>query len=78
MFQSSSGALAGQLSHAGGAQAQAEAYGRMYRGMLSQASTLSYIDTFWLLGVITAIMFFASFLLRSNHPRKADAQAMAH
>jgi hypothetical protein len=50
----------------------------MYRGMLSQASTLSYIDTFWLLGVITAIMFFASFLLRSNHPRKADAQAMAH
>jgi DHA2 family multidrug resistance protein len=54
------------------------AYGRMYRGMLSQASTLSYIDTFWLLGVTTAIMFFLSFLLRSNHPRKADAQALAH
>jgi DHA2 family multidrug resistance protein len=78
MFQSSSGSLAGQLRHSGGAQAQAEAYGRLYRTMLSQASTLSYIDTFWLLGVITAIMFVLSFLLRSNHPRKADAQALAH
>jgi hypothetical protein len=28
--------------------------------------------------VITAIMFVLSFLLRSNHPRKADAQALAH
>jgi hypothetical protein len=28
--------------------------------------------------VVTAIMFLLSFLLRSNHPRKADAQAMAH
>jgi len=73
---------AGQLRHAGGAQAQAEAYGRLYRTMLSQASTLSYLDTFWdtfwLLGVIAAIMFVLSFLLRSNHPRKADAQAMPH
>jgi hypothetical protein len=50
----------------------------MYRSMLSQASTLSYIDTFWLLGVTAGIMFLLSFLLRSNHPRKADAQAMAH
>jgi DHA2 family multidrug resistance protein len=78
MFQSSAGSLAGQLRDAGGSQAHALAYGRMYRGMLSQASTLSYIDTFWLLGVTTAIMFFASFLLRSNHPRKADPQALAH
>ena len=30
------------------------------------------------LGVTTGIMFLLSFLLRSNHPRKADAQAMAH
>ena len=79
MFQSSTGILSGQLRDAGGgSHTQAMAYGRLYRGMLSQASTLSYIDTFWLLGVITAVMFFASFLLRSNHPRKADAQALAH
>jgi DHA2 family multidrug resistance protein len=78
MFQSSTASLAGQLRHAGGSQAQMETYGRMYRGMLNQAATLSYIDTFWLLGVVTGIMFLLSFLLRSNHPRKADAQAMAH
>jgi DHA2 family multidrug resistance protein len=79
MFQNSAGSLAGQVRDAGGgSQAHAMAYGRMYRGMLSQASTLSYIDTFWLLGVTTAIMFFLSFLLRSNHPRKADAKALAH
>ena len=78
MFQSSTASLGAQLQHAGGGQSQAVTYGRMYRSMLSQASTLSYIDTFWLLGVTAGIMFLLSFLLRSNHPRKADAQAMAH
>ena len=78
IFQNSTRVLAGHIRDAGGGQAGALAYGRMYRSMLSQASTLSYIDTFWLLGVTAAIMFFLSFLLRSNHPRKADAQALAH
>ena len=78
MFQNSSGGLAGSLQHSMGAGAQRHAYGTLYRSMLSQASTLSYIDTFWLLGVVAGIMFFASFLLRSNHPRKADPEAMAH
>ena len=32
----------------------------------------------YFLGFVTGIMFLLSFLLRSNHPRKADAQAMAH
>jgi DHA2 family multidrug resistance protein len=78
MFQNSSRGLAGSLLHSMGAQAQRHAYGALYRSMVSQASTLSYIDTFWLLGVTAGIMFFASFLLRSNHPRKADPEAMAH
>jgi DHA2 family multidrug resistance protein len=78
MFQNSSRELAGSLQHSMGAQAQRHAYGALYRSMVSQASTLSYIDTFWLLGVTAGIMFFASFLLRSNHPRKADPEAMAH
>ncbi len=78
MFQNSSRGLAGSLQHSLGAQAQRHAYGALYRSMVSQASTLSYIDTFWLLGVTAGIMFFASFLLRSNHPRKADPEAMAH
>jgi MFS transporter, DHA2 family, multidrug resistance protein len=78
MFQNSSRGLAGSLQHSMGAQAQRHAYGALYRSMVSPASTLSYIDTFWLLGVTAGIMFFASFLLRSNHPRKADPEAMAH
>jgi hypothetical protein len=78
MFQNLSRGLAGSLQHSMGAQAQRHAYGALYRSMVSQASTLSYIDTFWLLGVTAGIMFFASFLLRSNHPRKADPEAMAH
>ena len=78
MFQNSAGGLTGSLHHAMGPQAQPHAYGTLYRSMISQASTLSYIDTFWVLGVTAGIMFFASFLLRSNHPRKAEPEAMAH
>jgi DHA2 family multidrug resistance protein len=50
----------------------------MYGTMQSQASTLSYIDTFWILGIATGIMFFLSFLLKKNHLHKADPEAMAH
>jgi DHA2 family multidrug resistance protein len=78
MFQNSSSGLTGSLQHAVGTDAQRHAYGTLYRAMISQASTLSYIDAFWILGVTAGIMFFASFLLRSNHPRKADPEALAH
>lgn len=78
MFQNSSGGLTGSLQNAMGTDAQRHAYGTLYRSMISQASTLSYIDAFWILGVTAGIMFFASFLLRSNHPRKADPEALAH
>jgi hypothetical protein len=30
------------------------------------------------MAMITAIMFLLLFLLRSNHPRKADAHALSH
>jgi DHA2 family multidrug resistance protein len=46
--------------------------------MQNQASTLSYIDTFWLLGIATGIMFLLSFLLKKNNPRRAAASALAH
>jgi DHA2 family multidrug resistance protein len=36
------------------------------------------VDTFWVLGVATGVMFLLSFLLRKNNPRRPDAQAMAH
>jgi DHA2 family multidrug resistance protein len=46
--------------------------------MKDQASTLSYIDTFWLLGVATGIMFLLSFLLKKNNPRGKRAAVAAH
>jgi DHA2 family multidrug resistance protein len=78
LFRNSAASLATQLRHAGVGAAQTQAYSRIYRSMQNQASTLSYIDTFWMLGIATGIMFFLSFLLRKNNPRRAGRQAIAH
>jgi DHA2 family multidrug resistance protein len=77
-FQSSATTLANVIQHAGGQQPQMQAYRRIYQSMLNQASVLSYIDAFWLLGVATGIMFLLSFLLKKNNPGKRDAQVLAH
>ncbi|MDQ2776883.1 MAG: DHA2 family efflux MFS transporter permease subunit [Acidobacteriota bacterium] len=70
--------LAGQLAQGGpAAQAHMQSYARIYRSMQDQAMTLSYIDTFWVLGIATCIMFFLSFLLRKNNPR-AHTRVVAH
>jgi DHA2 family multidrug resistance protein len=77
-FQSSATTLANVIQHAGGQQPQMQAYRRIYQSMLNQASVLSYIDAFWLLGVATGIMFLLSFLLKKNNPGKRETQVMAH
>jgi DHA2 family multidrug resistance protein len=77
-FQSSTAALGDQLRRAGVDQPQLQAYRRIYNSVQDQASTLSYIDTFWMLGIATGIMFFLSFLLRKNNPGRAGAKALAH
>ena len=71
MFQSTTSSMAAR----GG---QTAAYARLYGSMLSQAATLSYIDTFWILGIATGIMFVLSFLLRKNHLHKPDPATLAH
>ena len=78
VFASTAASLAGQLKRAGVDQPQLQAYRRIYGTMQAQASTLSYIDTFWILGVATAIMFFLSFLLKKNNPGRAGAKVVAH
>jgi MFS transporter, DHA2 family, multidrug resistance protein len=62
--------LAAQLTAAGveATRAAAQAYGRVYQALLGQATTLAYIDTFWILCIGAAIMFFLSFALKKNHP----------
>jgi DHA2 family multidrug resistance protein len=76
-FRASSTALADQLREAGSGQSQTAAYARIYQTMKDQASTLSYIDTFWLLGIATGIMFVLSFFLKKNNT-KAKVQTLAH
>jgi DHA2 family multidrug resistance protein len=45
-----------------------QAYSMIYRGLIGQATTLAYIDTFWVLCVGAAIMFLLSFALKKNEP----------
>jgi MFS transporter, DHA2 family, multidrug resistance protein len=78
IFRNSAASLAERLRHAGADQAQLQAYGRINETLQKQASTLSYIDTFWILGIAAGIMFFLSFLLRKNNPGRAGGAALAH
>jgi DHA2 family multidrug resistance protein len=77
-FQNSIAGLANQLRQAGVVRPEMQAYARIYAAMQGQASTLSYIDTFWILGIATTIMFFLSFFLRKNDPRGANTKALPH
>jgi DHA2 family multidrug resistance protein len=78
-FRDSAMALAGQLRQAGAEQSQTQAFARLYNSMKDQASVLSYIDTFYILGIATGIMFMLSFFLKKNNPRaKSGSAALAH
>ncbi len=77
-FRDSAGFLTNQLKRVGVGQPQMQAYSRLYNSMQNQAATLSYIDTFWMLGIAAGIMFLLSFLLRKNNPRGPRAQVLAH
>ncbi len=62
--------LAAHLASSGldATRATSQAYGRIYRALVGQATTLAYIDTFWVLCIGAAIMFLLSFALRKNDP----------
>jgi DHA2 family multidrug resistance protein len=49
-------------------EALATAYAQIYQAVQAQAATLAYIDTFMVLSVFAAIMFFLSFVLEKNDP----------
>jgi len=69
-FQSQVNGLANQLTHAGSAapDARLEAYGRIYRSMEAQATTLAYVDTFLMLAIASAVMLALTFIVRRNDP----------
>jgi DHA2 family multidrug resistance protein len=77
-FRNSAAALADRLGQGGVGRPGAQALSRIYDTMRNQASTLSYIDTFWMLGIAAGIMFFLTFLLRKNNPRGPRGQVLAH
>src|SRR5207245_2579575 len=62
--------LAARLAASGmdTSRATRQAYGMLYRALLGQATTLAYIDTFWVLCVGSGIMFILSFALKRNEP----------
>ncbi|HKV62577.1 MAG TPA: DHA2 family efflux MFS transporter permease subunit [Candidatus Acidoferrum sp.] len=69
-FQNAAIGLARRIAHSGLSphDALAQAYARLYGGVQAQSLTLAYIDTFMVLAVISAVMFFLAFALKKNDP----------
>jgi len=69
-FAQAVNALAARLATAGldASLATRQAYGRLYGALIGQATTLAYIDTFWVLSIGAGIMFLLSFVLKKNEP----------
>jgi DHA2 family multidrug resistance protein len=62
--------LTAQLTASGleATRAAAQAYARVYQAVIGQATTLAYVDTFWILCFGAGIMFLLSFGLKKNQP----------
>jgi len=69
-FNAAVEALTIRLTHVGLSvhSAHQQALARMYALVVAQAQALSYVEVYWLLAVISALMFFLSFLLAKNEP----------
>jgi DHA2 family multidrug resistance protein len=69
-FQNSVNGLARQLAHSGlnSHTAQMTAYARIYQAVQGQAAASAYIDTFMVLSIGSACMFFLAFILKKNDP----------
>jgi MFS transporter, DHA2 family, multidrug resistance protein len=77
-FRDSATSLTDRLAQSGVGHPDSQALSRLYESMRNQASTLSYIDAFWMLGIGAGIMFLLTFLLRKNNPRGPRGQVLAH
>jgi DHA2 family multidrug resistance protein len=69
-LQNSVDGLAQHLAQSGlnTQEAQMQAYARIYQTVQAQAASLAYVDTFMVLAVGAAIMFFLAFALKKNDP----------
>jgi hypothetical protein len=70
-FLAAFAALVNRLTHVGLSvySAQQQALVRMYRFVIVQAQSLSYVEMYWVLAaVVSALMFVLFFLLAKNEP----------
>ena len=69
-FQNAVNGLSQRFAHSGLATqgAHMQAYARLYQGTQAQAASMAYIDTFMVLAVGAAIMFFLALILEKNNP----------
>jgi MFS transporter, DHA2 family, multidrug resistance protein len=76
-FSNSINGLAQQLMRSGMdfVDAQRHALARFYAQLQAQATTLAYVDTYFVIAVAAGIMFLLSFALRANNPRTAPKVA---
>jgi DHA2 family multidrug resistance protein len=77
-FDSAVAALTNRLTHVGLTlhSAQQQALARMYSVVMAQAQALSYVEIYWLLAAISAVMFLLCFLLAKNEPGKGGNVAI--
>lgn len=63
-------ALSGHVAHFGHSlpDAKRESIARLYATVNRQAHSMSYIDTYWVLGVLASAMFFVALFLKKNDP----------
>jgi DHA2 family multidrug resistance protein len=78
-FNAAVATLTIRLTHVGLSvhSAHEQALARMYALVIAQAQALSYVEVYWLLAVISALMFFLSFLLAKNEPG-AGGEVLIH
>jgi MFS transporter, DHA2 family, multidrug resistance protein len=69
-FRRAAHGLTRSIEHSGldAVDAHNQAIARFYALVNQQAHTLSFMDTFWVLGVLCAIMFVLAFFLKKNDP----------
>jgi len=69
-FRAALRGLTSSIRHSGlgATDARNQAIARFYGLVNQQAHVLSFMDTFWVLGLLCALMFFLAFFLKKNDP----------
>jgi hypothetical protein len=68
-------AMASRSHGMGGPGGQAVGLALIYQTLMAHAASLSYLDTYVVLGTGSATMFFLSFLLQSNDPKHTEVKS---